>query len=204
MRRRRRYSTQTIRKKNNHPTTSTHSIPKSSQGKGKSWVWFFVVILILCTIAYYIYTLDWSLPGSSEKKSQPVESVKKAPEKKPEVREPIEVKQPVVTAEHKIQIEILNGCGKSGIARSFENYLKEAGFDVVNTDNYVVKGKVTWNVPQSMVIDMVGKPEQARAVARALGISDTNVLSENRPEAFWDVRVVIGLDLEHLNGYSAN
>lgn len=205
MRRRRRYTTQTIRKKNNRTTKTLHSPAQATNGKGKRWFWFFLVIIAASAAGYYLYTMEW--PSVAEK---PVKQIQQNPVKEEKVVEqPVESEKipdpPVVAiAERKVQVEILNGCGVSGVARSFEEYLKKSGFDVVNTDNYIVKGKVKWDVANSMVLDMVGKPEQAHAVARALGIPETNVISEDRPEALWDVRVVIGRDLEKLNGYSAN
>jgi hypothetical protein len=99
---------------------------------------------------------------------------------------------------HKIQIEILNGCGKTGIAKIFQRYLRDQGFDVVNTENYVKDGKVFWKIEKSFVIDHIGVESQAKRVAKSLGIPVENVESRQNPNAIYDVSVVIGKDYKNL------
>jgi hypothetical protein len=36
-----------------------------------------------------------------------------------------------------IQVEVLNGCGVTGVADRFTDFLRSEKFDVVKTDNYV-------------------------------------------------------------------
>lgn len=112
-----------------------------------------------------------------------------------EAAQPVE--QPAVS-QHRIQIEILNGCGKNGVARVFQTYLRDQGFDVVNTDNYVEKGKVRWDVERSFVIDHIGVEERAKAVARSLGIEPERIEKSNNSHPIYDVSVVIGKDYKKL------
>ena len=113
-------------------------------------------------------------------------------------QEKTENKIPVTPPEKKVQVEILNGCGREGVAKIFQTYLQEQGYDVVNTDNYIENGRRKWDLPESMVIDQTGQPEKARAIASSLGISMQNVTSKPNSNALYDFSVVIGRDYSLL------
>lgn len=93
-----------------------------------------------------------------------------------------------------IQLEVLNGCGVPGIATRFTDQLREYGFDVVETGNYD-----HFNLSQSLVISRSGQMENARRVAEALGIPEQQILTEQSPDFYLDVTLVIGSDFEQLN-----
>jgi hypothetical protein len=86
----------------------------------------------------------------------------------------------------RVRVEVLNGGGVSGMAREATGALRDVGFDVVAFGN---AAEFDAERP-SAVIDRVGRPEVARAVAAALGID--NVLSEPDPNLYVDVTVVLG------------
>ena len=93
-----------------------------------------------------------------------------------------------------IQLEVLNGCGIPGIASRFTGTLRQYGFDVVETGNFD-----HYNLTKSLVISRSGEMENAYRVARALGISDDQILREESPDFYLDVTLVIGSDYESLN-----
>lgn len=93
-----------------------------------------------------------------------------------------------------IQLEVLNGCGVAGIANRFTDRLRDYGFDVVESGNFD-----HFNVEKSFVISRSGQMENARRVAKAIGISEENVLRESSPDFYLDVTLVIGSDFESLN-----
>jgi hypothetical protein len=93
-----------------------------------------------------------------------------------------------------IQLEVLNGCGITGIATRFTDKLREYGFDVVETGNYD-----HFDVSNTFVISRSGQIENAYRVADALGISHQQVLREQAPEFYLDVTLIIGTDFESLN-----
>ena len=99
---------------------------------------------------------------------------------------------------YKAQIAIKSKKGRSGVAKIFQRYLREQGFDVVNTENYVKNGKVFWQVEKSFVIDQIGVEEQAKTVAKSLSIPVELVESRQNPNAIDDVSVVIGKDYKNL------
>jgi hypothetical protein len=190
LQRKRRYATQIMRKK-----TSSGELPLSPSKKGNivKFLTYIITIIMLGIIAYYIYV-----------KSQPDETViveKEIPEKtdvddsaQPESTPPLE---------ERTQVEILNGCGGTGVAKIFEAILRKEGFDVVNTDNYVEDGKIRWDVPASRIIDLTGNTEQAEIIAEKLGIAETHVISQSNPNEIYDVRIIIGKDFKELESFKS-
>lgn len=94
---------------------------------------------------------------------------------------------------HDIRIEILNGCGKDGIATQLGNQLREYGFDVMtlgNADSYAF--------PETLVIDRVGKMHYAKQVADILGTQ--NLIQQITPDPFRieEVTIIVGRDHPHL------
>ncbi len=98
------------------------------------------------------------------------------------------------TASAVIQVEVLNGCGASGVAEKFTDYLRKEKFDVVQMGNYV-----SFDIDKSLVIDRTGNRANAEKVAEALGIEDKNVILQKNNDSFLDVSVVIGKDYKKLN-----
>ncbi|MDR9416154.1 MAG: LytR C-terminal domain-containing protein [Gracilimonas sp.] len=93
-----------------------------------------------------------------------------------------------------IQIEVLNGCGVSGIANAYTSLLRKNGFDVVETGNFE-----TFDVQETIIISRSGEMSNAYRVANALGVSEKNVILESSPDFYLDVSVIIGHDFEQLN-----
>jgi hypothetical protein len=93
-----------------------------------------------------------------------------------------------------IQIEVLNGCGVSGIANAYTSVLRKNGFDVVETGNFD-----HFDVKNTMIISRSGVMANAYRVADALGVDPLHVIQEESPDFFLDVTVVIGQDYESLN-----
>lgn len=92
-----------------------------------------------------------------------------------------------------IQLEVLNGCGVAGLANEFTSALRRNGFDVVETGNFD-----NFNIEQTLVISRTHSTENARRVARALGISEENVIVEASDDFYLDATVVIGSDYQSL------
>ena len=93
-----------------------------------------------------------------------------------------------------IQIEVLNGCGVSGVASDFTTKLRANGFDVVESGNFD-----TFDVRQTMIIDRTGNRRNAEAIAHALGVEDSLIIEESSRDFFLDATVVIGADYDQLN-----
>lgn len=88
-----------------------------------------------------------------------------------------------------IQVEVLNGCGISGIADRFTDFLRNNKFDVVSMGNYI-----RFDLDESIVIDRTGNKANALNVAKALGVKRENVIQQLNNDYFLDVSIVIGRD----------
>ena len=93
-----------------------------------------------------------------------------------------------------LQIEVLNGCGVSGIAAKFTDYLRSRGFDVIRTENYE-----TFNVLETVVIDRQGNQANMQRIGKALGLTDSRLLQEVNEAYLIDATVIIGQDYRHLD-----
>lgn len=93
-----------------------------------------------------------------------------------------------------IQVEVLNGCGVSGLANQFTSILRRNGFDVVETGNFD-----SFDIEQTLVIARTFNTENARRVAEALGVDEQNILIEASEDFYLDATVVIGSDYKSLN-----
>lgn len=85
----------------------------------------------------------------------------------------------------RITVEVRNAGGIAGMARTATDHLRSGGFDVVALGNAASFGH-----ERSVVIDRIGEPETAEAVAAALGVD--SVTSEPDPNLFVDVTVRLG------------
>lgn len=96
-----------------------------------------------------------------------------------------------------IQVEVLNGCGESGLASKMTDYLRERGFDVVKNGNYD-----TFDVERTHVLNRIDDPRAARQIARALGLAENAVVPQPDPGLFVEASVVIGCDYESVAPFS--
>lgn len=88
-----------------------------------------------------------------------------------------------------IQVEVLNGCGVSGVADRFTDFLRANNFDVVNDGNYI-----RFDMDETLVIDRIGNLANAYKAAKALGVKNENVIQQLNNDYFLDVSIVIGKD----------
>lgn len=95
-----------------------------------------------------------------------------------------------------IQVDVRNGVGVSGLAAQATRYLRDRGFDVVESGNYV-----SFDQEESVVLDRVGNPEAARKVAAALGLPEDRVRQEIQQDYYLDASVVIGSDYRTLDPF---
>ncbi len=88
-----------------------------------------------------------------------------------------------------IQVEVLNGCGVSGIADRFTDYLRENDVDVVKTGNYI-----QFDIDETIVIDRIGNKANSNYVAELLNVRQGNSITQINNDYFVDVTVIIGRD----------
>lgn len=93
-----------------------------------------------------------------------------------------------------IQLEVLNGCGVSGLANQFTSALRKNGFDVVETGNFD-----NFDMQKTIVISRTYNTDNAKRVAEALGIDPKNIIVEASDDFYLDATIVIGSDYKTLN-----
>lgn len=106
----------------------------------------------------------WSVPGSAEA---------------------VDGARAVLRPRERVRVEVVNAGGRTNMARSATDVLREGGFDVVTMGN-----AGTFDQDSSVVLDRVGRLDMARSVADALGIRQ--VRSEPDSNLFVDVSVRLG------------
>jgi hypothetical protein len=96
-----------------------------------------------------------------------------------------------------VQLEVLNGCGVTGVADKFTAYLRQNNFDVVQVGNYS-----SFDFDKTIVIDRTGKRANADKVAGALGIDKENIIQQINNDYFLDVSLIIGRDFNKLKPFN--
>jgi hypothetical protein len=99
-------------------------------------------------------------------------------------------------ARARIRVQVRNGSGIPGAAAQVTEYLREAGFDVVDFGN--AEG---FDEPRTVVIDRVGDRDRALEVAAVL--RGVPIRSEVDTSLYLDVTVLVGRDAEALLEESA-
>lgn len=89
-------------------------------------------------------------------------------------------------ASGRVRVEVLNGSGRSGLARAVTDRLREAGFDVVYFGNAAA------TADSSVVLARIEDASPARAVANHLVIG--RVREEPDSTLLLDVTVILGRD----------
>ena len=93
----------------------------------------------------------------------------------------------------KAEIEILNGCGESGIANLYSNYLIKKGFDVIdsrNADNFEY-------LNTTIVVHKKDKLNIAKNLANILKIKTVSI----DERGIWDLSLIIGRDYKNLASF---
>jgi len=95
-----------------------------------------------------------------------------------------------------LQVEVLNGCGVSGVADKYTEFLRSHGLDIVRSDNYE-----SFNVLKTVVIDRRGDVQNSIQIAQILGLSEERVLQEVNEAYLIDASIIIGKDFRQLSSW---
>ncbi len=93
----------------------------------------------------------------------------------------------------RIQVEVLNGCGVSGVAEKLTDYLRINNIDVVNLGNYR-----SFEIENSIIIGRNEKIQNAEIVAAIVGLDDQNIIQQINPDYMLDVTFILGKDYRDL------
>ncbi len=102
------------------------------------------------------------------------------------------VKEPVVPA--KVKVQILNGCGKQGIAKRAQKWMESNDYDVRDVGNADRQ-----DYRSSEVLNRSGNAAAARDLARMLGIDESKIKRKAAaPGLDVDLTLIIGADNKRL------
>ena len=145
----------------------------------------FLFILFTLTIIFTIYILDTSFLEENQEKPINLSSL-------------ISKTKSEIETGHKIQIQIQNGCGLSGIAKVYTNFLRSHGYDVIDYKNaqhfdydntqLIIHKKDTVNFINEMVQTLQIKPNSI-----TYNYDNNNI---------YEMTVIIGHDYNNLNSYN--
>jgi hypothetical protein len=93
----------------------------------------------------------------------------------------------------RIQVEVLNGCGVSGVAERLTDYLRTNNIDVVNLGNYR-----SFEIENSIIISRNEKILNAEKVAAIVGLDNQNIIQQINPDYMLDVTFILGKDYRDL------
>ncbi|HDP68793.1 MAG TPA: LytR family transcriptional regulator [Candidatus Marinimicrobia bacterium] len=103
---------------------------------------------------------------------------------------------PVLVPDQGIVLEVLNGCGTSGLAQKFTNYLRSEGFDVIYTGN-----ADHMNYQNTILIERVDNTEKVREVNNVLALHPERLQEKHDPSLHVDLTLILGKDYSRLPVY---
>lgn len=96
-----------------------------------------------------------------------------------------------------IKVEVLNGCGVSGVANRLTDYLRKRDVDVVYFGNFE-----SFNISETLVIDRRDyELTNARTIGKVIGVKDNRMFPQISPERQLDVTIIIGKNYANLNAF---
>lgn len=96
-----------------------------------------------------------------------------------------------------VTVEILNGCGISGLAATFKDIVHSKTFDVQHTEN-----AAHFRFDQTEIIARSDNTEAAFTLAKELGLESGRVSIQKDPTVMVDVTVIVGHDYAAVPAYA--
>jgi hypothetical protein len=93
----------------------------------------------------------------------------------------------------RIQVEVLNGCGVTGIAEKITDHLRANKIDVVNLGNYR-----SFDIENSIIICRNEKILNAIKVAAIVGLDENSIIQQTNPDYLLDVTFILGKDYRKI------
>ena len=90
-------------------------------------------------------------------------------------------------------MEVLNGCGVSGVAEKLTDHLRSNNIDVVNLGNYR-----SFEIENSIIIGRNEKIRNAEIVAAIVGLDNQSIIQQINPDYLLDVTFILGKDYRDL------
>ena len=97
----------------------------------------------------------------------------------------------------KISIQLLNGCGKRGLAENYSVFLIEEGHDVISKSNAPHHEYI-----KSEIIIRNANHIAAKNISELMGISEQNISVDPNPNLQCDLTIILGKDYKKLTSHS--
>jgi hypothetical protein len=156
------------------------------------------LVLLLVLVGMELFDDDTTLPNDGD--IEQTSEVSDNSSNEPVVADMSEIEQgdempPEAIPTRPTRVEILNGCGTSGLASSYAQLLRDQGYDVRDTRN-----APHHNYEKSWVIDRSAIPGIGHRLAATLGIDSAHVTFETNPQLVdVDLSLILGKDHQSLN-----
>jgi hypothetical protein len=95
-----------------------------------------------------------------------------------------------------IKMEILNGCGESGIASRYTKFLMSLGYDVLDNSN-----ANSFNYEKSIIKLHTANHDMAQEIAKAMGMEEESIIEDLNPNLTFDVSLILGKDYKNLESF---
>lgn len=95
-----------------------------------------------------------------------------------------------------IVVEVLNGCGVTGLAQQFTNFLRKEGFDVIYTGN-----ADRMNYQNTYLIEHSDIPGRRGEILNVLMFDQGRVVKSDNLSSYIDYTLIIGKDYSTLSIY---
>lgn len=92
-----------------------------------------------------------------------------------------------------MQVEVLNGCGASGVADKLTDFLRMNMIDVVNLGNYR-----SFDIENSIIISRNNKLKNAEKLAALVGLDESSIVEQTNQDYLLDVTFILGKDYRKL------
>lgn len=101
-----------------------------------------------------------------------------------------------ITTQEVIQLNVLNGCGISGLATKSKDFLRARGFDVVEVGN----SEQQYN--KTTIIDRLGDKQSVQKLAYAIGVNDSAIVTQIDSSLFLRATLILGNDYKVLKPFN--
>ncbi len=96
-----------------------------------------------------------------------------------------------------LKVEVLNGCGIDGLAKTLTSYLREKNIDVVYFGDFE-----SWLLSETLVIDRRDpKLANAKVIGKLIGVKENRMFPQLSPQRQLDVSIIIGKNYSELRAF---
>lgn len=96
-----------------------------------------------------------------------------------------------------LKVEVLNGCGIDGLAKTLTSYLREKNIDVVYFGDFE-----SWQLSETLVIDRKDPSlANAKVIGKIIGVKENRMFPQLSPQRQLDVSIIIGKNYSELRAF---